>query len=91
MGWCGGSIHLPLNATTLFLLDVNVSATGYRAHHYVQVTALSDRYGDDLLEENKRIRRKKRLTLLMSVLDGVQMFKASLAFVFKRQSTVKTK
>lgn len=88
----GGNIHLPLYATTLFLLDVNVSATGYRAHHDVQVTALSDRCGDDLLAENKRIRRKKkRLTLLMSVLDGVQMFKASLAFVFKRQSTVKTK
>lgn len=56
----GGNIHLPLYATTLFLLDVNVSATGYRAHHDVQVTALSDRYGDDLLEENKRIRRKKK-------------------------------
>lgn len=58
-GMVGRHIHLPLYATSLFLLDINVSATGYRAHHDVQVPALSDSYEDALLEENKRMKRKK--------------------------------
>lgn len=29
------NIHLPLYATSLFFLDVKVSATGYLAHHDV--------------------------------------------------------
>lgn len=55
-----GKIHLPLYATSLFLLDVTVSGTGYLAHHNVQVTALSDSYEQTVVEGKKMNDERKK-------------------------------
>lgn len=82
-----------LYTTSLFLLDVKVSATGYLTHINVYATTLSDSYERTALEEKKRIKREKKKTELTNVCagQGADVLGFSLDFVFKRQSTVKTK
>lgn len=72
-------IHLALDATCLFLVDVG-SATGYLTHHSIQVTALYRRKTDcSGWLGGKGGKDKKDWTYKMSVLDRVQMI---FGFVF---------
>lgn len=66
----GGDVHLPLYATSLFLLDVNVSATGYRAHHDVQVPAISLTAMKMLFWKKTKEWRKKKKTDFTDVCAG---------------------
>lgn len=92
-------IHLPLDATCLFLVDVG-SATGYLTHHSIRHRTLTAKDGT-VQDDWEKGGKKRRLNLqnvcagqgadvFFVLFFGLVFFGFSLAFVFKRQSTVKT-